>query len=310
MPVGEVKSVKSEKTAAYLQLILTFSLWGSLYVAGKLVLESLPTFTIVFFRYVFAAALIGSLLRIRGTKTKKIAKKDYKYIVIIGFFGYFLSISSQFLGIRFASATLASIINSINPITIMLAAAVFLRERLSPQKLLGIALALVGVYITVGGFDSGTQMTGILFSLGSVALWAVVSVVTRKVTQNYDPLKITFYGMLLALCCNAPLCLYELHTAETIRVSLPVAALLLYMGLFCTGLTYFLWNRCLSRLEAGICSMFYPVQPLVSAVLGVLFLREKVTASLVLGGALIIGGVLAGLAQRKGTVPELPDAGR
>lgn len=56
--------------------------------------------------------------------------------------------------------------------------------------------------------------------------------------------------------------------------------------------------------------MFYPVQPLVSAVLGVLFLREKVTASLVLGGALIIGGVLAGLAQRKGTAPELPDAGR
>lgn len=45
-------------------------------------------------------------------------------------------------------------------------------------------------------------------------------------------------------------------------------------------------------MEAGICSLFYPVQPMVSVLLGALFLGEKMNASFFVGAVLIIGGVL------------------
>ena len=49
----------------------------------------------------------------------------------------------------------------------------------------------------------------------------------------------------------------------------------------------------LSDLDASFCSMFYPMQPLVSAILGVLFLHETVTPSFILGALMICGGIVA-----------------
>ena len=46
-------------------------------------------------------------------------------------------------------------------------------------------------------------------------------------------------------------------------------------------------------MDASFCSMFYPMQPLVSAILGVLFLHETVTPSFILGALMICGGIVA-----------------
>src|SRR5699024_12635819 len=66
----------------------------------------------------------------------------------------------------------------------------------------------------------------------------------------------------------------------------------LFRSLICTGLAQLLWNRSLAFLNAGTCSMFYPLQPVTSTLFGVLFLGEKLTVSFLLGGAIIICGIL------------------
>ena len=53
-----------------------------------------------------------------------------------------------------------------------------------------------------------------------------------------------------------------------------------------------LWNYCLSRAEASTCSLFYPIQPLTSMVLGVLLLNEHMTVGFIAGAVLIVFGVL------------------
>ena len=72
---------------------------------------------------------------------------------------------------------------------------------------------------------------------------------------------------------------------------------LLYMGIICTGVGYSLWNKSLSILDAGVCSSFYPVQPAVSTLLGILLLGETLTVHFLLGSALIVCGVLLGLSS-------------
>ena len=67
----------------------------------------------------------------------------------------------------------------------------------------------------------------------------------------------------------------------------------LYMGIFGTAVTHSLWNYSLRVMDASFCSMFYPMQPLVSAILGVLFLHETVTPSFILGALMICGGIVA-----------------
>lgn len=67
---------------------------------------------------------------------------------------------------------------------------------------------------------------------------------------------------------------------------------LLYVAIFCTTIPHSLWNYCLSRAEASTCSLFYPIQPLTSMVLGVLLLNEHMTVGFIAGAVLIVFGVL------------------
>jgi drug/metabolite transporter (DMT)-like permease len=74
---------------------------------------------------------------------------------------------------------------------------------------------------------------------------------------------------------------------------------LLYIGLICTALSHVLWNKSLKLLPATTCSLFYPIQPLTSAVLAILVLDEKLTISFIIGAVLIGIGMIVTVYERK-----------
>ena len=194
---------KSTRTRAYLYLLTNFSLWGCLYVLSKFVLDKLPLFTVACLRYVIAVAVLLTVVHVR--KLGKIEKGDWKYVFMVGFLGYFLSLGAQLIETKLSNASLASLVNSTNPVFIMVMAAVLLKEKLTVRKILSILLALAGDYIILGGGAAGAQWAGIVISFFSVVLWSFVSVYVRKITQKYPPLLVTAYGMLVAAVCNLPI---------------------------------------------------------------------------------------------------------
>lgn len=273
---------------AYLYLIITFTLWGSLYVVSKYVLGKMPTFTISLVRFIVA---FMTLSIIRGRSHVKIEKKDYKYILIIGTIGYFVAVGAQLLGTRYAGASMASLLNSMNPVTMMIFASLFLHEKMTIKKIASTILAIFGVYVILGNQSAGSSLTGILLSLLAVVTWSAVSILVRKMTQKYPSLLITQYGIGVAIVFYLPLSIYEIASGQSITVDPAGVFGLLYMGILCTGAAYLLWNKSLEKLPAGVCSAFYPIQPFVSTLCGVLFLKEQVTASFLIGSAFIVIGV-------------------
>ena len=278
----------------YALLLLTFVLWGSLYVVSKFMLGYLPTFMVSFLRFLLGDMVLMAAVFV--TKPGKIAKSDYKYIALIGLVGYSLSVTVQLIGTKLAGAATASLINSLNPVAIMLMAAVILGEKLTVRKVISIAISIFGVYCILGSGTERSAFLGIVISLFSVLTWAFVSVIMRRVSQKYNPIQVTAYGLGIAVLCTCPIALFDLmHTDMVIRFGPVQLAALLYMGCLCTGCGHFLWNRSLSKIEASTCSMFYPVQPLVSAILGVLFLHESISGRFLFGAALIVVGLLLSL---------------
>lgn len=288
--------MKKSNTIVYCCLILTFTLWGSLYVVSKYTLGSIPTFTISFVR--FGLAFL-SLSFITGKKSVKIQKEDYKYFLLVGVAGYFVAVGSQLLGIKYAGASLASLLNAMNPITTIVFAAMFLKEKLTLQKIMGILLSVAGVVIILGGGVGNQEgmLSGICYSLVSVLLWSGVSVAMRRLTQKYEPIFVTKTGAGIASLCYLPICIIEVISGEELSPNISSVAALLYIGIICTGVAYFLWNKCLSMAEAGTCSSFYPIQPMVSALFGFFFLGEVISTSFVAGAICIICGVLVGLSK-------------
>lgn len=276
---------------AYLALLLTTCLWGSLYVVNKYVLNILPPFTVLCGRYIAAAVAMVPVLLVRGRQPME--KGDRKYLLLLGVLGYAIAIGMQTLGTKFSNASLGSLLNSLNPVVIILMAVPLLGEKITRSKVLALVSSLIGVYIIVGGGLEGNIVLGVLFSLLSVVLWSFVSVCMRKVTQKYDPFTITTYGVLIAGLCMLPVSFWELARVDfAVQMDWKILLGICYMGMVCTGFTHFMWNWSLSKVEAGKCSLFYPIQPLSATLLGAIFLKEQVGIRFVLGGLLIIGGIL------------------
>ena len=278
------------KKTVYLYLFLIFSIWGSLYVVSKFVFGNVPTFTALLIRNATAAFALSIILKQR--KNKKIKREDYKYILIIGFFGYFLSVGAQFLGTKLTNASFASLINSMNPITITLFASLILKEKVTPKTIISIIVLVIGVKILIGDINDNLYLSGIFLSLFSVTIWSLVTVLAKKVSKSYDPFQITVYGIMTATVFCIPVSIYEITTSPVINFNFEVIAALLYMGLICTAMAHALWNKCMSIIDAGTCSLFYPIQPLVATLLGIIFLNEKIDKNFILGAVLIVGAVL------------------
>lgn len=78
---------------------------------------------------------------------------DWKYIWIVGGLGYFVSITFQLIGTKLLDASLASLINGMNPITISLLAAVFLKEKIRKRHIASICISIAG-YTSSWGWEA------------------------------------------------------------------------------------------------------------------------------------------------------------
>ena len=280
-----------KRNAGYLYLLITFFCWGSIYVVSKYALAVMGPVTVSFCRYAISVICLYGLLKLKGGQ-KKIAKEHWPYLLILGGLGYFAAIILQLAGTALLSGSLASLMNSLNPIMISILAAVFLKEKITWKNVASIIVSLIGVYIILGNGASEINPLGILLSAGAVVLWSSASVAIRKISGYYDPVQTALYGMLIALVLNIPAALFEnifMTRSHPTAVALLACVFVAVIG---TALAHTCWNKSLQLLNASTCSMFYPLQPLVSAVLGVVLLHEVITWQFVVGAILICSGIV------------------
>ena len=271
-------------------LMGTFLCWGSLYVVSKIALKTVPPVTLLALRYIVAIPVLFVILALRG-KLTRMTRKDVMTAAAIGVTGYFMSFCLQMLGISRLTGSISSLLGAMNPIFIPVLASFYLKEELTRSKVLCVAVSMLGVVMIIG-VNGTVDILGALLMLVSVFLWSTTSIIIRRISGKYDPMQIAMLGMVFALPLTGAWAALELKTAA---FSLPLESLLavLFMGIVGTAVAHTLWNTSLSLMDASFCSMFYPMQPLVSSVLGVLILGETVTLNFVIGGIVICCGIVA-----------------
>ena len=277
-------------------LFAAFVLWGSQYVISKIALRTVPPVTLLALRYLVSVPALFIVLRLRHALTP-IKKGDWPILFAIGFTGYFASFCLQMLGINRLTGSVSSLLGAMNPIFIPILAAFFLHERITPAKIACVALSMAGVVVIVG-VDGTVDASGALLMLASVFLWSTASIIIRHVSGRYDPMQIALIAILCALPFTGGWSLIELQSAPC-SFTLESVLAVLYMGVLGTAVTHSLWNYSLRVMDASFCSMFYPMQPLVSSILGVLFLHEAVTPGFVIGALMICCGIVAAVISAK-----------
>jgi drug/metabolite transporter (DMT)-like permease len=261
----------ARQTKAYGLIFITFFIWGSVYVAGGIAGNGMPSFLVASLRCLIS--MIPLWLMSAKCFPIRIEREDMKYFFIIGFLGYFVTIQSIQLGILLTGSSMASLINALTPVAVTILAALILKERITPVKILCLILALAGTFVITSGASTQGELLGVLAVLTGVISFGTASVLMRKVTAKYPPVVVTTVSMTLSLIFNIPVAVASALTQPVHPNTAGIIALL-YLGFVGSGLGQVTWTRALSILPASTCSLFYPLQPLFSALLGALLLHE------------------------------------
>lgn len=279
-----------------LLLLLTMTVWGSTFMVTKDLIALWPPFTLAFVR-VTAGTLV--LLPFALSRKPPGARLPWGAIWSMGFIGvalYYLVFNMAMLSI---SASQGALVQASIPAMTALVAVLWLRERASALRWLGIALSVGGVLIVFsgsGGSDGAqSSMVGSLLMFASVVCWGLYTALAKRVA-GLDSLVITTAvtgtGALLLL----PLAIYEVAMANLSSAGLPPLPLtgwleLLYLGVIASGMAYLLYNASLRHLDASEVGVYTNLIPIVGVLTGVVVLGEPLSARAIIGGVVVMFGV-------------------
>ncbi|MBK4742378.1 DMT family transporter [Bacillus cereus] len=284
-------------------LSLAASIWGGMYVVSKYVLDFIPPLTLVWLRFIIAFVVLYGILKLAEKKQKKkvtIRKKDWLLFAWIGFIGYFISITCQFIGTKLSDAHTGSLVTSATPAFMVIFAALILKEKLSARRLLSTILATIGVIIVIGwDIEIGSYFIGTIILVGAAITWALLSIYVKIASIQFSSLVITTYAIFFSLFFITPFMIWELQTSSIGTVNTYVIFGVLYLGIVSTAGAFFLWNKGLELIDASIGSLFFFLQPIVGSLLGWLLLNETLNSNFFIGGILIICSVLITTFEKK-----------
>lgn len=273
-----------------LWLTLAASIWGSMYVISKIVLNTVPAIELVWLRYVIGLLCLV-LLGIITRQSWRIRWRDIPLILVIGVVGYGLSIWAQFRGTQLTTAQMGSIVTAATPAFMVVFGRLLLGERVNWRRAASVGLATLGVVLVVGvqGLSGGS---GGLILLVAAVSWALMSVLVKRVPSDYSALVITTYAILTATLLITPDVLLHdsFHRMATLSPTLWLG--ILYLGVVSTAAAFLLWTRGLQLVQAGHGGLYFFFQPLVGTTLGWFVLKESIHWPFWSGAFLIFVGVL------------------
>jgi drug/metabolite transporter (DMT)-like permease len=270
-----------------------------MYVVSDVVLPVIPPFTLLTLRLLFGGFVLAFLLFISGRAVRPTRAKLLR-LIGVGVLGFGVSIGAQFVGTDLSTAMNGSLITSASPAFIVLFAALILKERLTPRRLLAVGLATVGVLFIIdlsqADFGSDTFLGDVALVIAALT-WGLYSVLVRAVSSDTDTLIVTLFAFYGGSLLTVPASLVELNTRPTGDITLPVMLGVLYLGVVSTAGAMWLWNRAFALVDASVASLFFFAQPVVGAVLSALVLGQPFTGGMLVGSVMIAAGVLLALRE-------------
>ena len=281
----------SQAQVGTVALLAAMTLWGTAYVAAKFALRDLGPMTAAFTRFGLATLItLPILFFVHGWQP---IRREY-VLALIGsaLFQTTFYFALQYSGLRYTSAANTALIVNTRPLVIVLLAQVFLRERLTRKKWLGLLVAFLGVVILIGGPSANLPPEHVWgdFLIVLNALSAGLGILcAKKVLACYNPFTALVYQIALGTLGLLPLALIE--TNGQIPMGSPTSwSAIMFMAVFCTAIPQVLLNVGLTKMDASQAAPFYFLVPVLNAIIAYYFLSEPITWALAMGGVLILLG--------------------
>jgi drug/metabolite transporter (DMT)-like permease len=291
-------TAEAARSADYARLVAVPAIWGGTFVAGKHVVATLSPLMGSFARYVVAcsALLVAALLIERGLP--RITRRQAAATFVLGALGIF-AYNLFFMGaLERLHASRAALIIALNPIVTIATSAVAFKERLRPRRWIGVAIALLGVWIVISRGDlahlaSAGLGIGELLMFGAVTSWALYTIIGRRVLAGgLTPIAATNYAALWGTAMLGVAAAPQWGELQASQFDWSMVGALLYLGVLGTAVAFVWYYTSIKRFGAAIASIFNNLVPVFGVAISVLVLGEPLLPSMLIGGAIAIAGVM------------------
>ena len=293
---------------AYVALLLVCFFWGTTYLVARIGVTGFPALMFMGIRNTIAGSLLLTFLFITGNE-KQWDWKNARLQIIPGL--CMITFGTGIVGwaVKYIPSSLAALICSMIPIfTIILNLTLRKNEKVNWQILAGMLLGFAGVVLTFGDnlefVHDRDGLKGILVALFSCISWCFGGLYTQKYKSDSS----AFFNA-GAQMLTGGIGLFTLSILNEDWNHIPAmnnTSLLALLYLICFGsiLAFGAYLYAMSKLPAGLVSVYAYVNPLVAIMLGFIILHEKLTWYTVVGFSVTMSGVFLvktgyGLQQRK-----------
>ncbi|MDE0795262.1 MAG: DMT family transporter [Alphaproteobacteria bacterium] len=294
--MGKAPSRSAEnRRLGFIALVTTIFCYGSLWTMAKVAIDYVPPLWFTAGRFAIGSFFIAVVLLAQG-RLKLPERADVPIVLSVG--GVMLGMYSSIFqnALQFVDAGRATILGYTTAIFVTPLAILFLGERLSRLRGIGLAIALAGFLVLFSPVEMDWSAPEVLLGNGllvlCVTLWSAVILHLRVHRQVSDTLSLVPWYLLVAgLVAMISALIFE--GPPVFEVSGTGWLLLLYTGIVCSGIGNWGVTTAIMNLPATTSSICLLGVPVFATVVSVSFMGEVLTLPLLAGLCLIIGGIVA-----------------
>ncbi len=284
-------------------MIIAVIFWAFAFPFIKIGLSKLSFVNLTILRFLIVDLVFLIIILIQPKRFSKLYKKDVIPIFILGFLGVMVYHLGLNYGEMFVSPGAASLIIATTPIFILVSAIIFLKEKISSRKFIGVLFALLGlIIITVWGTENASIQIDYIFGALMVLVAAIMStfytIFGKKLLDRYNALSLTVYAIILGSLGLIPFLNMSLFS-EVASLSFDVLFAVMFLGICSTVVGYTIWYVALEHKTASEVGVYLYAIPILSTLFSYFLLGEMITFLFIVGSFFIIAGLILVNYKRK-----------
>ena len=278
----------------YIGIGITLFSWSIVPLFQKKLLDTLSPIDLTFSRFFITAVFLAMfVLATRLSEVKRLVQEEPVLVILSSIFGPLAAMLLFNFGITTVNVSIAAFLIALEPVFTYLLAILVKIERWYARRLFSVMVAFIGVCLIISsnetGFD-GSYALGVLLLVLSPLVWAINTIITKKLVENYSPISLVSANFLVSSLMLVPFLGNDyLTTMASMRPDEWWALLFCIFPGTIFGFTVWYW--CLRFVSPTTISISFYFIPVFTAMWGATFLNEPISVQLIIGIAVTLYGL-------------------
>jgi drug/metabolite transporter (DMT)-like permease len=285
------------KTRGYVFAVAANVLGGLSYLVQKLALLGLPPATITLLRNVVAVGLMWLWMRAHRTTTTPWSPRDRWQLALLGTIGYGIPMLLGIVGVERSTSANGSILVLIEPMLVLVFAALLLKEHVTTRQVAGVFVGLLGALCIVlegaslDGLFAGEHLEGnVILALHGI-FWGTFTPLVKPLAARHDPVQVILRCTAVSILVVGPAAAFEHGAWEAGPALWPALGWVLVLAAGVSFASAALWAAATRHVSAASIAPFVFIQPVTGVIAGALVFGERFTPVGAVGAGVIALGV-------------------